>query len=200
MGCSRLHNFLPFLTQSMQGEHMWWDKVWFTYKARIQAHERLSWLDSHSQMLLVWYAIISAILSVATIRYPELIGNNTDIFSSIMSILLLGVSLTVTNLDFRGRSISMRENYLALQYLYDSRNHVNTPDQSDIDKYHELLRKVENHKEIDDKAFRASSHISLKSRKPSINDHATVALWRCIRTATTACLYIAPIFVFLLLL
>lgn len=38
------------------------DSVWFTYKARIQANNRLDWLDFHSQMLLVWYAILSATL------------------------------------------------------------------------------------------------------------------------------------------
>jgi hypothetical protein len=197
MGCSRLHNSLPFLTHSMQGEHMW-DKVWFTYKARIQAHERLSWLDRHSQILLIWYAIIGAILSVITIRYPEIIGHNTDIFSSIMSILLLGVSLTVTNLDFRGRSISMRENYLSLQHLYDSSNRTNPPSQSDIDKYHELLRKVENHKEIDDKSFRVSSYKSLTNRKPFVGEFIEVFLWKSTRATIIITLYIVPVLIFTL--
>lgn len=55
------------------------NKVWFTYKARIQAHHRLEWMDTHSQFLLVWYAILGAALAVVAIRYPTLLGKNTDI-------------------------------------------------------------------------------------------------------------------------
>ena len=59
------------------------NKVWFTYKARIQAHHRLEWMDTHSQFLLVWYAILGAALAVVAIRYPTLLGKNTDIFGAI---------------------------------------------------------------------------------------------------------------------
>lgn len=177
-----------------------WDKVWFTYKARIQAQERLSWFDKHSQLLLVWYALLGAVLSVITIRYPEVIGRNTDIFSSVISIFLLVVSLAVTNFDFRGRSISMRENYLALQHLYDS-NRINRPAcKADIDKYHALLSQVENHKNIDDKVFRVSSSKCLTTRKPSAMEYIEVFTWRAIRVLVVACLYIAPIFMFVVLL
>nr|EKX4035654.1 hypothetical protein [Enterobacter cloacae] len=46
------------------------DKVWFTYKARIQACHRLEWMDSHSQFILVWYAVLGAALAVVVIRFP----------------------------------------------------------------------------------------------------------------------------------
>lgn len=94
------------------------DNIWFTYKARINAHHRLEWLEKHSQFILVWYAIFSAVLSVISIRFPKVLGGNTDIIASILSVALLGISLVVSNLDFRGRAISMRRNYLALQRLY----------------------------------------------------------------------------------
>ena len=54
------------------------DNIWFTYKARINAHHRLEWLEKHSQFILVWYAILSAILSIVTIRFPTVLGSNTD--------------------------------------------------------------------------------------------------------------------------
>lgn len=85
------------------------DNVWFTYKARIQAHQRLEWLDTHSQFLLVWYAILGAVFSVVTIRHPHVLGANTDILASVLSVAVLGVSLVVSNLDFRGRALVMRK-------------------------------------------------------------------------------------------
>ena len=94
------------------------DNIWFTYKARIQAHHRLEWLEKHSQFILVWYAILSAVLSIVTLRFPKVLGDNTDIVAAILSVALLGISLIVSNLDFRGRAIAMRRNYIALQRLY----------------------------------------------------------------------------------
>ena len=66
------------------------DNIWFTYKARINAHHRLEWLEKHSQFILVWYAIFSAVLSVISIRFPKVLGGNTDIIASILSVALLG--------------------------------------------------------------------------------------------------------------
>lgn len=94
------------------------DSVWFTYKARIQAHKRLEWLDFHSQLLLVWYAILSTALGVLTIRHSTILGPDTDIMATILSVALLGISLAVANRDFRGRAMLMRTNYLELQKLH----------------------------------------------------------------------------------
>ncbi|MCK9753480.1 SLATT domain-containing protein, partial [Pseudomonas syringae pv. syringae] len=94
------------------------DSVWFTYKARIQAHKRLEWLDFHSQLLLVWYAILSTALGVLTIRHSTILGPDTDVMATILSVALLGISLAVANRDFRGRAMLMRTNYLALQKLH----------------------------------------------------------------------------------
>ncbi len=74
------------------------DNIWFTYKARIQAHHRLEWLEKHSQFILVWYAILSAVLSIVTLRFPKVLGDNTDIVAAILSVALLGISLIVSNL------------------------------------------------------------------------------------------------------
>lgn len=101
-----------------QGEQDVNDKVWFTYKARIQAHQRLSKNDFHSQVILVWYALISALLAIVAIRYPHFLGSDTDIAAAALSVLLLAVLMLVANRDFRGRAISMRSNYLALQGLH----------------------------------------------------------------------------------
>jgi len=171
------------------------DNIWFTYKARINAHLRLEWLEKHSQFILVWYAIFSAVLSVISIRFPKVLGDNTDIIASILSVALLGISLVVSNLDFRGRAIAMRQNYLSLQRLYYNTTDgiPLTPEQRD--KYYELLDEVENHLDIDDKAARVSQ-IGLSSRIPTDNEKKLVKCWKGWRFISTYSFYLLPLLIF----
>ncbi len=168
------------------------DNIWFTYKARIQAHHRLEWLEKHSQFILVWYAILSAILSIVTLRFPKVLGDNTDVVAAILSVALLGISLIVSNLDFRGRAIAMRRNYIALQRLYFD---ITTSQQLSLEqkeKYFNLLNEVENHRDIDDKISRVTQ-VGLKTRIPTQKEKIIVILWILLRIFITAALYILPL-------
>ncbi|EKN4737430.1 TPA: SLATT domain-containing protein [Yersinia enterocolitica] len=171
------------------------DKVWFTYKARIQAYHRLEWMDTHSQFLLVWYAILGAALSVVVIRYPTLLGSDTDIFGAVLSIALLGVSLSVANRNFRGRAVNMRNNYLALQHLYNVINSRGTVTGDDIIKYDELLNEVDTHNDMDDKIFRVRNSSRLTSRTPNWKEciHVYAALF--FKYIVLAFAYLAPFIV-----
>lgn len=168
------------------------DNIWFTYKARIQAHHRLEWLEKHSQFILVWYAILSAVLSIVTLRFPKVLGDNTDVVAAILSVALLGISLIVSNLDFRGRAIAMRRNYIALQRLYFD---ITTSQQLSLEqkeKYFNLLNEVENHRDIDDKISRVTQ-VGLKTRIPTQKEKMIVILWILLRIFITAALYILPL-------
>ena len=168
------------------------DNIWFTYKARIQAHHRLEWLEKHSQFILVWYAILSAVLSIVTLRFPKVLGDNTDIVAAILSVALLGISLIVSNLDFRGRAIAMRRNYIALQRLYFD---ITTSQQLTLEqkeKYFNLLNEVENHRDIDDKISRVTQ-VGLTTRIKKKKEKIIVILWILLRIFTTAALYILPL-------
>ncbi|EGT4507616.1 SLATT domain-containing protein [Cronobacter sakazakii] len=171
------------------------DKVWFTYKARIQAHHRLQWMDTHSQFLLVWYAILGAVLAIVVIRYPHLLGCDTDILGAILSIALLGVSLSITNRDFRGRAMNMRKNYLALQNLYNEISHQQPIAPEYIRKYDTLLNEVENHSEMDDKKFRVAHAAQLTSRFPAWHEYVQVYMCSIIKYASLASLYLAPLII-----
>ncbi|MBS4694491.1 SLATT domain-containing protein [Aeromonas allosaccharophila] len=170
------------------------DNIWFTYKARIQAHKRLVWLDFHSQLLLMWYAILSATLGVLTIRQSTLLGPNTDIFATILSIALLGVSLTVTNRDFRVRAMIMRTNYLQLQRLYLEIPANTTPTKDQASKYYELLAESENHHEIDDQNARVFAQ-GLTSRHPTCLEKFHAYRWHILRILITATFYILPVII-----
>ena len=176
------------------------DNVWFTYKARIQAHKRLEWLDFHSQLLLVWYAILSTALAVLTIKYSTVLGPNTDVMATILSVALLGVSLAVTNRDFRVRAMLMRKNYLGLQKLHrelpeDSADPTAPkPTAEQLGKYDELLSESENHREIDDRIARVLAG-NLTSRAPTFFETCDARLWLTLRFLLTAALYVSPVIV-----
>lgn len=140
------------------------DSVWSTYHARIEAAKRFASNDFHSQLLLVWYAVSSAILAIVTLRYPLLLGADTAVIGAISSVALLAMSMFVTSQDFRGRSIAMRANYLALQALYremDANNVESTIESRE--KYTALLAAAENHTGYDYVRFRVMLRGSLKS-------------------------------------
>lgn len=176
----------------MQENNWFANKVWFTYKARIQAHKRLEWLDFHSQMLLVWYAILSTILGVLVIRYEYVLGLNTDVMATILSVALLGVSLAVANRDFRGRAMMMRRNYLQLQRLYNeiSGSELIAPEK--ISQYDDLLAESENHTEVDDRIARLFSS-GLSSRQPTCFETFSARSWLGMRLLITILLYVLPL-------
>jgi len=168
------------------------DNVWFTYKARIQAHKRLEWLDFHSQLLLVWYAILSTTLGVLTIRRSTLLGPDTDVMATILSVALLGVSLAVTNRDFRVRAMLMRSNYLKLQSLHRELPANSAPTTGQANKYDELLAESENHREIDDRIARVFAQ-GLTSRTPTAFESFYAFAWLTVRFVITVGLYVLPL-------
>ncbi|MCP9340118.1 SLATT domain-containing protein [Stutzerimonas xanthomarina] len=168
------------------------DKVWFTYKARIQAHKRLEWLDFHSQMLLVWYAILSTILGVLVVRYVHVLGPDTDVMATVLSVALLGVSLAVTNRDFRGRAMAMRSNYLQLQKLYNELSGSTPPTPVQASRYDDLLAESENHNEIDDRIARVFAG-GLSTRKPTRYENISAIYWLSLRLLVTSLLYALPL-------
>lgn len=175
------------------------ENIWFTFKARIQAHTRLEWLDLHSQLLLVWYAILGAILSIVTIRYPQALGTNTDILATVLSVALLAVSLSLANRDFRGRALAMRVNYRGLQRLHAEIDKDSGATLQQVTCYHDLLAQSENHRDIDDLIFRVRNSATLESRRPNSGEVVYAYIWLALRFVVTLALYGLPLLVAYLL-
>lgn len=172
-----------------------YDNIWFTYKARIRAQVRLADNDLHSQLLLVWYAVFAACLSIIAIRHPKVLGDDTDIIAAMFGVMVLAMSLFVTNRDFRGRSMEMRRNYLAMQDLYTKATtpqsvHL-TPDV--MKAYQELLSTIENHTEMDDKYFRVFHRGALKTRVPTRVEIIEVHAYLAVRILVLAIAYLSPL-------
>lgn len=172
------------------------DKIWLTYKARIAAENRLKSNDFHSQSLLVWYALISAIGSIASIKTPNYLGQSTSFLSSIMSVALLVLSLWVTNQDWRGRSIKMRENHLDLMRLYNLLLENKIEYAQAAERYHELLCKCENHKTYDLNFFKVfDADSGLKNPATCYASFSTFVI-RVFRFLLWSSLYALPLFVY----
>lgn len=180
---SRLH--LTFSRGAMK------DKIWFTYKARIQAAHRLERNEFHSQALLVWYAFWSAALSIVTLRYPQMLGPDTDLFAAVLGVGLLAVSMFVTTQDFRGRFLEMRANYIALQRLHEEIN-VSGETAEVAEKYYQLLEAAENHSDVDDKKFRLFQ-VGGTSRPLAWYETGGVFIYLALRFGTLVVAYLLPI-------
>lgn len=170
------------------------EKIWFTYKARIQAHKRLEWMHFHSQCILVWYAVLAVVLAIVTLRHPSILGSDTDVYAAILAVMLLAVSLSVANRDFRGRAMLMRRNYLDLQELYNAMQNPPQVDAAALERYNRLLGEAENHSGVDDILARIFSK-GLTSRLPSKGEWAVGVGWMVLRFLVTLLLYVAPVWI-----
>lgn len=170
------------------------DNIWFTYKARIRAQSRLASNDFHAQLLMVWYALVGSLLGILTLRYPKILGSDTDLITAFMSVAVLVLAMLVANRDFRGRALLMRVNYHALQELYRRASSGSRgTSQADIDReFQHLLSSVENHLEIDDKHFRVF-HAGTLTRPPTIRERMEVYTYLTARTVGLIMGYLLPL-------
>lgn len=172
---------------------MEFDDIWFTSKARIAAELRLRNNDIHSQVLLVWYAILSATASIVAIRFEKFAGPNTDIFLAVLSVALLGVSMLVANRDYRGRALMMKANHIELKKLYDELKSGQIDPSKKPAMYAKLLLECENHTTYDDRFFRVFNHKGLKTRRPGFVDCTLVLTVISTRVGAMLVLYAVPL-------
>ncbi len=172
------------------------DDIWFTYKARIAAEQRLRNSDLHSQSLLIWYAIVSTAAGLFAIRYEKFAGPDTDIYMAVLSVALLVISMFVANRDFRGRAMQMRSNHIALKRLHDELVAGIVAPENKPKIYSELLVECENHTSYDDRYFRVFNKSGLKSRLPTRFEHFFVIGVCGVKSAIYLALYLLPFTVF----
>ncbi len=172
-----------------------YDDVWFTCKARIAAELRLKNNDTQSQFLLIWYALFSSVIAVIGLRSKDFLGSHTDLYTTILSIVLLAISMWVSVKDFRGRAIAMRKNHIALKLLIDDLNQNNVTAQQKPKKYSELLVECENHLSYDDKYFR---FFAKTSRGMNGLDYISLLFQFLIRWAFILGLYLLPLLIVIL--
>lgn len=121
------------------------DKIWWTKKSKIFHEKRLLAYNLHSQLLLIWYSLFTVAASTFNANSLYLLGLKQNQLDPniliIFSVLTLTMSCFVSSLNFKARSLSIKQCYENLS-LIDYQNDPNY-------QYQKLLDSCENHEDID---------------------------------------------------
>lgn len=123
------------------------NKIWWTKKSRIKAERRLLNLDFYSQSLLLWYSIFLVGYSIFSLVNPAS-GNAESAVMIALSVLVLVMTLFISNMNFKGRAMLMKQCYEQLSIIYTKS--MVTTDFAELDiEYQRILSISENHSEQD---------------------------------------------------
>lgn len=129
------------------------NRIWKSYKSRINTAERLKDKHEFVAFLSIYY---SAILSAVSILNYANKSEKMDVFSIVMSVMVTILFLYFEGRNYKERYIKMKENYNELNLLYykvESSIRLNEISKENFnslsEKYIELLNVVENHSEKD---------------------------------------------------
>lgn len=129
------------------------NRVWKSYKSRINTAERLKNKNEFVAFLSIFY---SAILTAVSILNYVNKSDNMEVFSIVMSVIVTILFLYFEGRNYKERYIKIKENYNELNLLYykiDSLIELNEISKEKFieltKEYIELLNNVENHSERD---------------------------------------------------
>ena len=125
------------------------DRIWLTKKCRMEAESRFNRYDYFSKFLITYYSAFILILSLY-----DIIDNNVEYNISIVSasMLILIISLIITSMRFKERSLSYKQCYIKLDELQQeiTKNEQDEKLVSEVfKKYNDVLNLTENHSEYD---------------------------------------------------
>lgn len=120
--------------------------VWMTRKARINASERLLYLEKFIQYVNIYYSCFLCILSVYGLTTTN---DKIGIISTVLSIILTISIVYLNSQNFGERAQQLKINYIALQKLYFKLDNLDVNIACDLiryqNEYSDLLANCENH-------------------------------------------------------
>ena len=175
------------------------DKIWWTKKSKIAHEKKLLKYNLHSQLLLIWYSLFTVAPSTLNSKSLYLLGFQQPSIDSniliIFSVLTLTMSCFVSSLNFKARSLSIKQCYENLALIEEN----NDEDQTNK-KYQALLDSCENHSDIDYINAKVEIYLSTsKDHRKKINPHPTwyeiyiFIYYKIIRLSALLVLYMMPI-------
>lgn len=90
------------------------DRVWVTKKIRMGSEAVRKKINMHLQILLNYYSVSTLALSVITYKNSDEL---LDTWNLIISIFLLGITITVTNLNLEHKANEFKKSYILLDQL-----------------------------------------------------------------------------------
>lgn len=131
------------------------DQIWWTRKTRIQAASRLQQNSLRFEILLAWYSFWSVASSIYFLSNTP--SSNTPLVAStIFAVLVLILSLIVSNINLKPRALTMKTCYLQLERLYQEAKGIEDTTSEDSiktqpiqERYQDIIESSENHSEFD---------------------------------------------------
>ncbi len=124
------------------------NKIWFTYKSRMRAEERLRLSEARFYFLNCYYSSILIIFAV----FDSEISAHVPFFDKIMismTVIVFVSSLFVYGLQNSKTADKHRECYLKLQALYNSGKSSSATANEIAKKYEDIIENYPNHSEKD---------------------------------------------------
>lgn len=171
------------------------EKIYITYKTRMNTEARLRRQAAVSYIMLTWYSIALTILSLIDLSKIFTISN-FSIISASFSIVTLAASMFIYGARYSERADQFRSCYLKLQALYESQLPVATK----MRKYAEILELYENQSDndYDDMLFDAymrGQTLSNANGAITVSWYtvSVVTIRRIIRLALLSVLFLIPV-------
>src|SRR5690242_5888951 len=93
------------------------DRSFTTYKARLQAAQRLSSRNNAWNSCLISFSTATLIAAVGMLGKQDMYGKEGDSLMIALSLLSLVASLVVASMNYGGRSRSLESNYKRIQQI-----------------------------------------------------------------------------------
>ena len=178
------------------------ERIWFSREAWVRAEARLLSNQGHAQRLLVVYSIYSLCFAIALLKYKVVSDDFQNIFSVVLAVMLMALSLQLNTRNFRDRAQQFKSGYLKLMDIESRIMQValqRTP-QAMLDDYNELfasykqlLNDVEHHTAGDALLARYRARAERGGDRLNTLEHAHVWLLQAWRALWLALFYLGPV-------
>lgn len=178
------------------------DRMGFSREAWTHAEARLLSNQGHAQRLMVVYSIYSLCFAISLLKYKVVSDDFQNIFSVVLAVMLLALSLNLSTRNFRDRALQFKSAYLKLMDIESRIMQVSlqrTP-QAMLDDYNELfasykqlLNDVENHTAGDALLARYRARNDRAGTGLTVPEYAHVFLLRAWRALWLVLFYLGPV-------
>ena len=175
------------------------NKIWWTKKTRIKTEKRLLSLNFYSQLLVLWYSVFLAGYSVYSLVEP-VNGSKESAVMTALSISVMVVTIFISSMNFKGRSLLIKECYEQLGLIYakaisNRYNKVNLETE-----YKDILSISENHIDLDFccavvEEFFSTKDKSLLSKKPTWQQYVRYFYYKSKCVVLFSLFFLFPVFV-----
>ncbi|MBA5640292.1 SLATT domain-containing protein [Duganella sp. LX20W] len=178
------------------------DKIWFSREAWARAESRLLSNQGHAQRLLVVYSVYSLCFAIALLKYKVVSDDFQNIFSVVLAVMLMALSLHLNTRNFRDRAQQFKSGYLKLMDIESRIMQValqRTPqamldDYNDlVASYKQLLNDVENHTTGDALLARYRAGAERGGAALTVLERSHVFLLQAWRALWLAVFYLGPV-------